>query len=392
MQFAITLALLPPTLLFFQQFSLMSLIANFIAMSVVCLVVIPLSLFGTLGLLVAESMGKVLLLLGAKIFSGVWMWLSFLASFDSSWYHAIYNLAILLVSILGSVLLLAPRGFPAKYLGVFWFMPLFFYSPPLPRCDGEVWLTLLDVGQGLAALVQTKRHNLIYDTGPKFFDDDAGARIMVPYLRQTGIARIDIMVVSHGDSDHSGGVSSILKEIPATRIITSSPAAILPHTSEYCVTGQRWQWDGVDFTILSPPEKSDLEGNNASCVLKITLADGQAILLTGDIERRAENLLVNTQKGMLDSTVLVAPHHGSGSSSTAQFIAAVRPQYVLFPVGYRNRFRFPNKKVVAKYAAMGAELLDISKLGAITFKLRNKSAILSINKYRDVIRRFWHDD
>ncbi len=391
MQFTVTLVLLPFTLLFFQQFSLVTMVANAIAMPAVCFAVIPLALFGTLLLLFSENLGALLLLLASKIFSLAWHWLSFLANnFNCSWYHPIYNRYVLIATILGIILLLAPRGFPARYLGLFGLVPLFFYIPPIPSNDGEVWFTLLDVGQGLAAVVQTRNHLLLYDTGLKLPSGDSGSRVIIPYLRQMGIGKIDTMVVSHGDSDHSGGVSSILQAMPVTRIVTSDPGAILPHPSQHCMAGQKWRWDGVDFTMLAPQEGYELEGNNASCVLKITTGDN-SILLTGDIERRTEKNLVKTQGDKLGSTILIAPHHGSATSSTKDFIESVVPKYVLFPVGYRNRFRFPAKKIMARYLATGADTLNVSEAGAITFKFDTKSAILYPEKYRSKAKRFWHD-
>ena len=169
--------------------------------------------------------------------------------------------------------------------------------------------TLLDVGQGLAALVQTANHVLLYDTGPKFLDCDAGATTVIPYLRLQGIMNIDTMVVSHGDADHIGGAASILKALSVKNILTSVPQKFYPRVAQTCVAGQNWQWDGISFQILSPLKDAQLDGNNASCVLKITRRE-KSILLTGDIEREAEDLLINQYGTSLKSTILVAPHHG----------------------------------------------------------------------------------
>ncbi|MBU0744014.1 MAG: DNA internalization-related competence protein ComEC/Rec2 [Gammaproteobacteria bacterium] len=392
MQFTVTLALLPLTLLFFQQLSLVTFLANLIAMPGVCLIIIPMSLLGALCLLlIPGSIGGWILWCGAKLLGIIWWWLTFLANFfNCSWYHPIYNSWVLVATSVGVIILLAPRGFPARYLGLLYLLPLFFYEPPSPKENNEVWFTLLDVGQGLAAVVQTKNHVLLYDTGPKFFEYDAGASIIVPYLRKTGVKTINAMVVSHGDSDHSGGAISILKAHSVDMVITSVPENFIAYKANSCFAGQHWQWDGVDFQMLSPAKDASFSGNNASCVLKIS-SGKNSILLPGDIERAAEGSLIKNYELGLNSTILVAPHHGSATSSTDGLIAAVKPQYVIFPVGYRNRFRFPHKKVITRYMKSNAILLNASQTGAITFKFTDKSDILGANFYREEAKRFWHD-
>lgn len=393
MQLTVTLALLPFTLLFFQQFSAITIVANLIAMPGVCLVVVPMSLLGALCLLIPGGFGSWILWSSAWLLHLIWWWLTFLAhAFNCSWYHPIYNWWILIAAIIGVLILLAPRGFPAKSMGLLWLIPLFFYVPSSgPDDNNKVWFTLLDVGQGLAAVVQTRNHVLLYDTGPRFFENNAGTSVIIPYLRQEGINHIDTMVISHGDSDHSGGAIPILETLPVADILTSVPEKFAPYSAQLCFAGQHWQWDGVDFQMLSPPQGTSLAGNDASCVLKIT-AGTNSILLSGDVERAAEGLLVENYGRGLKSTILVAPHHGSATSSTEELIAFVAPQYVIFPAGYKNRFHFPHKKVVARYLQHQAVLLNASQTGAITFKFASKSAILRFNRYREKIRRFWHDD
>ena len=349
MQLAVTLALLPLTLLFFQQVSFTSLAANLVAMPGVCLVVVPLCLLGTLLLFFNCNW---VLWLSAKILHVVWWWLNIFSD-AGSWHHPIYSWWILAAAGVGCLLLFTPRGFPAKYLSLVWLAPLFFYVPARPS-DGEVWFTLLDVGQGLAAVVQTANHVLLYDTGPKFLEHDMGEAVVVPYLRQQGVNNIDTMVISHGDADHIGGADSVMAALKITKILTSVPQKFVVATS--CSAGQNWQWDGIDFQILAPAD-TGLTGNDASCVLKV-IQGANSILLSGDIERRAEKQLVAKYGSNLRSTILVAPHHGSATSSKPNFVAAVAPKYVLFPAGYKNRFRFPNKKVVARYEKIGAEMLN----------------------------------
>lgn len=392
LQLIVTLALLPLSLLFFQQFSLITLFANLLAMPSVCFVVVPMSLLGALCLLIFGDIGAWILVGAAKLLHLIWWWLTFLVNTISvNWYHPIYNWWILSATAIGVLILLTPRGLPTRSIGLLWFTPLFFYEPPAPSGNGIVWFTLLDVGQGLASVVQTKNHVLLYDTGPRFFANDAGTSVIIPYLRQQGINTIDTMVISHGDSDHSGGAFSILKTLPVIDILTSVPEKFRPYFARSCLAGQHWQWDGVDFQILSPPKNGLLMGNNGSCVLKITTGT-KSILLPGDIEHEAEDLLVRTYTADLKSTFLVAPHHGSATSSTMDLVKLISPQYVMFPVGYKNRFHFPNKKVMARYLEDSkAVLLNVSHTGAITFKFADNSDILRFSYYRDRVRRFWHN-
>lgn len=188
--------------------------------------------------------------------------------------------------------------------------------------------------------------------------------------------------------DHIGGAASILKALSVKNILTSVPQKFYPRVAQTCVAGQNWQWDGISFQILSPLKDAQLDGNNASCVLKITRRE-KSILLTGDIEREAEDLLINQYGTSLKSTILVAPHHGSVTSSTQGLINSVLPNYVLFPLGYKNRFHFPHKTVVERYTMSGAKQLDTAQAGAITFKFIDKSDILPPISYREEERHFW---
>ena len=309
-QFVVVLGLMPLSLLLFQQFSLISFVANIIAIPVVGFVIVPLSLVGSLTGI------KWLLIIAEKIMSWLWIYLQWLSSYHFLvWHHAVVNGWVLAAALIGILLLLAPRGIPRRWLGVIWLLPLFFYQPCGPK-PGQVWFTLLDVGQGLASVVRTEHHVLIYDTGPKYNDNfDAGSAMVVPFLQHFAINKVDMLVVSHGDNDHIGGSQSILSMLQVNHILTSVPDRFPNHNAQYCRTGQTWQWDGVKFNILSPSGNLGLQGNAASCVLKIT--DGKnSILLTGDIEALTEQILVKNYLNELKSSILVAPHHGSNSSST----------------------------------------------------------------------------
>jgi competence protein ComEC len=285
--------------------------------------------------------------------------------------------------------LLLPRGIPARWLGVIWLLPLFWLPPPRPE-RGEIWLTLLDVGQGLSVAVQTQKHFLVYDTGPRYSPTfDAGRAVVLPFMHHQGIHLVDMLILSHEDIDHMGGAGSLRAGVPVERILgnVTGPLARLTR----CERGQRWHWDGVEFAILHPLPDTHTGRNNESCVLRITGPAG-TILLTGDIEQQAEFQLRRFYSGSLQADILVVPHHGSQTSSTEAFVAAVAPRYALFAVGYRNRFRLPHRAVLTRYQRLGAEVYSTAQHGAITFVLKPGAAISEPRLHRLEQARVWHHD
>lgn len=248
-------------------------------------------------------------------------------------------------------------------------LPLALVRPPAPE-HGEAKLTLLDVGQGLAAVVQTSRHALVYDTGPRFSSGfNAGTSVVLPYLEHEGVRHIDTLVISHGDRDHAGGFAGLNGEISIGRILGGEPQEVIGRNASPCLAGEGWTWDGVDFEILYP-EAPGRAGNDSSCVLRVsTQGAGTGVLLTGDIGAGIEGALVAQRREHLQSTILVAGHHGSDTSTSAAFLEAVAPRFVLYAVGYANRFGFPSTAVRERVAAQGAAQFDTASAGAIVFRL-----------------------
>ncbi len=389
-QWVVALGLLPLLAFAFQQAPLLSPVANLAAVPWVSLAVVPLTLLGALCLLLYPPLGGWLLQLAADLLGWLWPILEWLAGLDfARWQpNGEPSLWAVLAAMLGILWMLAPRGMPARWVGVLWLAPLVL-APPQRPAHGEAWFTLLDVGQGLAAVVQTRNHTLVYDTGPRFSPRfDTGKAVLVPFLRSAGVRELDMLVVGHGDNDHIGGVESLLRSYPARRLLSAVPERVGGGT-EPCRRGERWSWDGVRFHMLHPGPEGGGGGNNASCVLRVE-SDGGALLLTGDIERRAERELLATAPSRLAAEILVAPHHGSKTSSQARFIAAVDPDYVLFPVGYRNRFSHPHPKVVQRYREMGVRMLDSASHGAIRFRLAREGVSAPLS-YRLLARRYWND-
>lgn len=389
-QWVISLGLIPVMLLFFQQVSLLGIVANLIAIPWVGFLVLPISFVGVLVLLIAPHWGGVILKFAALLMSWLWPVMEKLAGIHVfQWYAAIPNIAIFIATMCGVLLLLAPRAMPARWLGIIYLLPLLFWHLAAPK-PGEVWFTLLDVGQGLASVVRTQNHTLVYDTGPKFSPDfNMGDAVVVPYLRQMGIKNITMMIISHSDEDHSGGANSVLAEMPVQQIYTSATNLFPLPITHPCWQGEHWQWDGVTFTFLSPPVGQPYLDNESSCVLKITTGKN-SILLTGDIEKDTEKKLLQNELDLLPATIIVAPHHGSGSSSTQKFVSVVAPNYVLFPTGYLNRWRFPNKKVMARYQQVGAMCYNSAYTGALSFKIKPNLPVAVPISYRECCGHFWN--
>ncbi|MBK8752436.1 MAG: DNA internalization-related competence protein ComEC/Rec2 [Candidatus Competibacteraceae bacterium] len=387
LQLNITLAMLPPTLIFFQQFALLSPLANFIAIPWVGCTVLPLTLLAALVEPLGVTAQTALLELAALTMDGLWhilVWLDRLPGMVL--YRPAPPLWTLAFALPGLAWLLAPHGLPGRWLGVPLCLPLL-WPPTAAPPPGGVWFTLLDAGQGLAAVVRTQHHVLVYDTGPKLGTTlDAGRAVIVPFLRQQGALQVDTLIISHNDSQHTGGVRSLRELMPVMRILTSAPEQTPMEGAQPCRAGETWEWDGVQFAILHPPS-SGFSGDNASCVLRVESAAGR-MLLPGDIETAAETTLTASYGTGLAAEILVAPHHGHRNLSIPAFLNAVQPRYVLFATGHHNRFGYPRPDTVARYQASGATLLNASDEGAITFRLE-PGATLTPERYRRDHRHYW---
>ncbi len=390
MHLALAFCMAPVLLLFFQQASLLAPLANAVAVPFVGLLIVPLGLLGCILFAVNEALGARLLGLATGMLDLAWPMLQWLAGTGFAAWSRHQPLAWTLPpACAGLAILFMPRGVPGRWLSSVLLLPVLLVRPPAPR-PGDAWITLLDVGQGLAAVVQTARHALVYDAGPRFSPEfDTGQAVVVPFLRRQGIARLDGLVVSHGDNDHIGGAASLLAAYPPAAVFSSVPEQLPGTDARYCQTGQHWQWDGVRFTILHPDPADGLAGNNASCVLRIEAAGGQRLLLPGDIEQAAEQRLVEEQRGLLPAQVLVAPHHGSNTSSSSAFIAAVNPDVVIFPAAWLNRYRFPKREVVQRYRASGALLFETGRCGALSVRLSSDTEQPVIASWRDRYRHVW---
>jgi competence protein ComEC len=406
-QWLVALGLFPALLLLFQKASLVAPLANLVAVPWVSLVTVPLTLLGAVLLGPLHVVGEWLLGLALWSLEGLWWWLEMLSQWHfAQWLQGAPPMWAIAVALLGVVWLLAPRGVPARWVGVVGLLPLVFLHPAsLPL--GEAQLTLLDVGQGLATVVQTRNHLLVFDAGPRFGSGfNTGEAVVAPYLLAQGRGRIDTLVVSHSDNDHIGGVASLLAALPVQRILSSEPQKILGADAQPCAAGQQWQWDGVQFAMLNPvafvetststtatqakPHARRLKRNNRSCVLRVQAGE-DSVLLSGDIEEVAERGLVARLGERLRSDVLVVPHHGSMTSSSVGFLETVSPRIALFPVGYRNRYGFPKAEVVQRYRDRKIQVFDTASHGALEIRLGEKGDLPAVGRYRQTAARYWHD-
>ena len=253
---------------------------------------------------------------------------------------------------------------------------------------------MLDVGQGLATLIRTSNRVGLYDAGPAFRSGgDTGHLVVAPYLRQAGIGALDLMIVSHGDNDHAGGVSSVLDAVPTAAMLTGESSegrfAAASTPSIRCVAGQFWHWDDIRFAVIHPPASSDIEGNNASCVIEVR-AGRRAMLLTGDIEAVAERRLLGDRLVSSVDVVLV-PHHGSKTSSGGAFVDAVSAETAVVSAGHANRWGMPRPEVVRRWSGSGARVVNTADSGAVLMRLCVEADRESMIQQRKDRRRFWHE-
>jgi competence protein ComEC len=388
-QWAMSIGLIPPLLAMFQQISLVSPLANAFAIPLVSFVVVPLTLLGAIIPL------DWLLLLAHQAMSAVIVALEWLNKLPAAvWTQHAPPFWSIIVGMLGVLWMLLPRGFPSRWLGAILLLPMFLILPAAPA-PGGLRLTIFDVGQGLAVAVQTSTHALLYDTGPVFNSEaNSGNRILVPSLKGMGINRLDNLILTHNDSDHTGGALSVMQEIPVQLLSSSlpddSPILLQATSIQRCSDGQNWEWDNVHFELLhpSPASYADEHSNNdRGCVLRITTGEN-SVLLTADIEKDSERRLLELHPDKLQSTLLVVPHHGSKTSSTPAFVSAVQPRFAVFTAGYRNRFGHPKEEVVERYRSLGSELLRSDENGAILVEMDADK--FNVRKYRDENTRYWH--
>ena len=386
-----TIGLTPLTLVFFQQVSVVGFAANLIAIPLITLVITPLALLGvalvplwTVGAWVVQVLNAALGWLAA-LPGAVWV-----VPAAPAWAQ--------LAGIVAAVLLVMPLPWRTRMLALPLALPLLMPPHALPA-EGRFDVLAVDVGQGTSVLVRTRGHLLVFDAGPQYSrESDAGQRVLLPLLRGRGETRIDRLVLSHRDLDHVGGAKSVLAGVTVAELLSSleaeHPLLALAPVHGRCAAGQSWVWDGVHFDLLRPDAADydrTLKTNAMSCVLRVSepRVGGHSVLLTGDIEREQEAALVASHGERLRSDVLVVPHHGSRTSSTAAFLDAVQPRLAVFQAGYRNRFGHPAPDVLARYRERGITVVTSPQCGAWQWYGGVEGPAGGVCQ-RDAVRRYWH--
>ena len=394
-QYVVTLGLVPLTMLLFNQVSLVSPIANALAIPLVSLIVTP---FALLGAIIPAPLDVWILSATHYLLELLVIFLTWLSHFEwAVWRAPRPTTWMFAFAFIGTCWLLAPSGLPMRWAGLLLWLPLCLQPASTPK-QGQFTVTALDVGQGMALLIETHQHRLLYDTGPSYgAQSDAGSRIIYPYLKTRGITYLDGLVISHNDNDHSGGALSLMDNMAFGWISSSlkNETKIVQRAAQIatysrCQAGQSWTWDDVHFEMLHPVEviysSTKYKPNAKSCSLKITQGK-QSILLAGDIEAVQEDQLINRIPEKLPADVLLAPHHGSGTSSTLPFLKAVNPRMAIFQMGYMNRYKHPKDTVWQRYGDLGIQRLRNDYSGAITLTF---SDTIQIDEYRQTERRYWH--
>lgn len=384
-QLGIFVGLLPVLLFWFGQTSLSAPLANFIVVPVFSLLLIPLVLTGGLWSLVTTGANNIFFQIADQLFSSLWYVLQLLDSSYFQWSPLNSHPGLLLLAISGSLLWLAPRGWPGRWLGGFLWLPLL-VSPSDRPATGEYWLHMLDVGQGLAVVIQTKEHVLLFDTGPGYASGfNTGDTVIVPFLRYVGAPVPDMMIISHGDNDHIGGARALTAKFDISELVTNLPDHLAG--SRTCGGHPDWLWDGVQFSFLHPRGPILKDHNDSGCVLQVKSQYGSS-LLTADIGRKTEGQLVGKFGSRLQSDVLLIPHHGSNTSSSSHFLDNVEPRIGLLSAGYRNRYGHPDKDVIQRYSDRGIPVYSTVRLGAVTVRFVKKGHVIA--KHRHRVRRYWH--
>jgi len=375
-----------PTLVFFDYGALIAPLANMIVVPLTAFLVLPCSLLAVSSLSFSESLGVFFLRIADRLFEWLWQINARLADITVDYFYALetWHIAFVLAAIL---LFLALKQKTLRMLSLLLLFPLVpALDTPPPIASGAFRVVFFDVGQGLSVLVQTQRHNLIYDTGPSYSSGfNTADSVILPYLRAQRINTIDTLIVSHNDNDHAGSAAALLAASMPRQLLSGEPLTVGKHTFARCQRGQSWRWDDVLFEILYPPIAGRASGNNASCVLRISNRK-HSLLLTADIEKEAERVLLAYPPAASD--VMLIPHHGSRTSSTPELIDAVSPTLAVVTSGYRNRFSLPKADVIARYYARGIQVLDTSRSGALTVDFP-PDAPLELQAYRTHNRPYW---
>ena len=385
-----SLGLLPLGIWFFGQSSLVGPIANLIAVPWICFLVLPLTVLAVLIMLAAPALGAPLLQIAGWAMQSLWWLLERMASWPGAlWFFPEPAVWTLVLAMLGALWLLLPRGVPARALGLLLLLPLL-WPARASLADGAVEVFMLDVGQGLAMVVRTRDHALVYDAGARFPSGfDLGDAAVVPALHALGIEHLDRMILSHGDNDHAGGAAAVLAAYPSIPVESGEPERVHV-TATQCLAGETWTWNGVVFRIVHPHEPLSTSNNDRCCVLDVRSGDSE-LVLSGDITAAVEAEVAAALAPVAPLLVLQVPHHGSKTSSSTGFLDALKPAYALVSAGYHNHFNHPNPAVVARYVEQGVNLLNTAQSGFVDMRFSGHAPPQIIERGRVDRHPYWRE-
>ena len=389
-QWVMFIGLLIPLALLVHTSSLLAPLANFVAIPVITFFVVPCLILSALGRFMLNSLWGIDNFLLHSAESGLTLvheWLNYLLVVGDGKFNPLVNInvAAVVLAVPAVLLILLPRGLGSKWIGCAGL--LFALLIPLKKLP-DLQLLVFDVGQGTAVLVRTSHHQLLYDTGPLYTENfDAGSGIIVPYLHSQGLQHLDTLVVSHNDQDHSGGLQGVLATTQVKQLLLGEPGKFEKSLAKNCHEQLPWEWNGVRFSFITWPPISAAKANNHSCVLLVEYKE-QKILLAGDIEKEVEHQLL-AQQSLSTVDILLAPHHGSRTSSTFGFVEQVKPRYVIYSAGFRNQHGHPHKDIQARYENIGSTPLNTASSGALEFMW--EEGVMSLQQYRLSEQRYWFE-
>jgi len=394
-QLYIIIFLMPLSLFFFSSYSLIAPVANLISIPIFSFILVPLCLLATLFLFIAPPVALFLFSLIEQLSRFYFLVLQSLERFNFTGFNVAINNPWLLVLVCMAVLILlyAPLR-RLKVVACFLIVPIFFVFNNEIKA-GQFKLTVFDVGQGLAIFIQTRRHKLLYDTGPGYPSGfNRGDSVILPYFNYYQIKNIDQIIVSHFDMDHSGGLNALLttEALNVGSVISSEKPTYFKHKLKLCTRGQVWYWDKVRFEILHPKfHWLEKNRNNRSCMLKISVGKF-AVIIPGDVDKNVERRLVyaNIDSSHLQASVLIVPHHGSLNSSSFEFLVAVNPKLALCSMGFKNRYGFPRPKLMERYKKQGINFMTTVDEGTMEFIFDENEGVTHHQSWRPKFRRFWH--
>ncbi len=384
LQWRLCLGLIPVTAFFFGEISLVAPIVNFFAIPYVSLALVPATLISMLALL-PNAVGSPLVIIAGELANFMWLVIEWIAAWNwSAIVLPTTDRILLILAVVGVILMVPIHPLPGRYVAFLATIPLFTTRAEGPA-SGAARATVLDVGHGLAVIVETRNHVLLFDAGPSYPSGyDSGADIVVPALHALGHDSVDAIVISHSDNDHAGGAPAVIARYPDATLIAGPDVEL--RGSTICTSGYSWLWDGVDFEFLHPPSGFRSLGNDSSCVLRISTAD-DAILLTGDVERAGERSMLDRNSD-LDSGIVIVPHHGSATSSSEDFVNATGADYAVVSTGRDNRWGFPRPEVRRRWELANARIVTTGNGGAITITI-GESAVTAVVPRRERRRRYW---